>query len=177
MMETHQALNVDSKSKIKRLETQLSDVTEKLTSATQNRQEDIGTLEKRLQEMQSSEARLSAELEEVKNERNRRVSEYQSQIDKEKETFKARINEADKKAKDAESRRAALLFSVEKERANWVLEEDHLRRKLTEMEEFVQRLEQSKENLKKENERLRHDMKMGASQGGPARKQFMFNKP
>ena len=70
-----------------------------------------------------------------------------------------------------------LLFSVEKERANWVLEEDHLRRKLTEMEEFVQRLEQSKENLKKENERLRHDMKMGASQGGPARKQFMFNKP
>ena len=86
-METHQALNVDSKSKIKRLETQLSDVTEKLTSATQNRQEDIGTLEKRLQEMQSSEARLSAELEEVKNERNRRVSEYQSQIDKEKETF------------------------------------------------------------------------------------------
>ena len=34
MMETHQALNVDSKSKIKRLETQLSDATEKLTVAT-----------------------------------------------------------------------------------------------------------------------------------------------
>ena len=51
MMETHQALNVDSKSKIKRLETQLSDVTEKLTVATQNRQEDIGSLEKKLQEM------------------------------------------------------------------------------------------------------------------------------
>ena len=57
------------------------------------------------------------------------------------------------------------------------MEEDHLRRKLTEMEEFVQKLEQSKENLKKENERLRHDMKMGVNQSGPARKQFMFNKP
>ena len=78
MMETHQALNVDSKSKIKRLESQLSEVTEKLTSATTNRQEDIGSLEKKLLEAQSNETRLASELEEVKNERNRRVNEYQT---------------------------------------------------------------------------------------------------
>ena len=113
----------------------------------------------------------------MKSERNRRVTEYQSQIEKEKENYKQRVADAEKKAKEAESRRAQLLFSVEKERANWVLEEDHLRRKQTELEDFVTRLEQSKENLKKENERLRHDMKLNAGNNGPARKQFMFAKP
>jgi len=45
--------------------------------------------------------------------------------------------DAEKKAKDAESKRAQMLFSIEKERANWQLEEDHLRRKQAEMEEFI----------------------------------------
>ena len=177
MMETHQALNVDSKGKVRRLESELAAITEKLNAATQNRQEDIGQLEKKLLEAQSNETRLASELEEVKNEKNRRITEYQSQIEKEKENYKQRITEAEKKAKEAESRRAQLLFSVEKERANWVLEEEHSRRKQTELEEFIARLEQSKENLKKENERLRYDMKSAQGASGPARKQFMFAKP
>ena len=76
------------------------------------------------------------ELEELRNERNRRVTEYQQQIEKERESFKQRLYESEKKSKDAESKRANLLFTVEKERANWVLEEDQLRRKLSELEEF-----------------------------------------
>ena len=63
----------------------------------------------------------------------------------------------DRKAKDAESRRSQLLFSVEKERANWVLEVDHLKRKQSEMDEYVQSLERSKEKMRAENERLRVD--------------------
>jgi len=78
MMETHQALNGDSKGKVKRLESELAAVTEKLNAATMNRQEDIGQLEKRLMDAQSNEARLASELEEVKHERNRRVAEYQA---------------------------------------------------------------------------------------------------
>lgn len=118
------------------------------------------------------------ELEEVKNERNRRVTEYQQQIDKERETFKQRLYDSEKKAKDAESKRASLIFSVEKERANWVLEEDNLKRKLSELEETVQSLETNKENLKKEVDRLRQDLRSsGASSAGPARKPFLFAKP
>ena len=37
MMETHQALNSDSKGKVRRLESELAAVTEKLSSATMNR--------------------------------------------------------------------------------------------------------------------------------------------
>ena len=48
---------------------------------------------------------------------------------RDKEGFKTRLADAEKKAKEAEARRTQLLFSIEKERANWQLEEDHLKRK------------------------------------------------
>jgi hypothetical protein len=82
--------------------------------------------------------------------------------------------DAEKKAKDAESKRAQMLFSIEKERANWQLEEDHLRRKQAEMEEFIQNLEKSKEILKKENSKLRSDVRGNSAAG--QKKQFVFNK-
>ena len=63
-------------------------------------------LEKRLQESQEKEQKYSAELEEVKKERNRRVSEYTKQIEKDKETFKLKLADMDRKGKDAETRRA-----------------------------------------------------------------------
>lgn len=121
---------------------------------------------------------MALELEEIKSERNRRVTEYQSQIDKEREQFKQRLYDSEKKAKEAESKRATLLFTVEKEKANWVLEEDQLKRKVTELDEVVQSLEANKETLKKEVDRLRSDLRAtGASSGGPARKPFLFAKP
>ena len=181
IMETHSALSQDSKNKIKRLETELQAVTEKMNSAAQNRFEEVGSLEKRFAESLQNEEKLNLELEDLKSERNRRVAEYQSQIDKERESFKQRLYESEKKARDAESKRANLLFTVEKERANWVLEEDQLKRKITELEESIASLEQSKESLKKEVERLRTDLRAtGASSsggGGPARKPFLFAKP
>jgi len=108
-----------------------------MNSAAQNRFEEVGTLEKRFAESIQNEEKLNLELEELKNERNRRVSEYQSQIEKERESFKQRLYESEKKARDAESKRANLLFTVEKERANWVLEEDQLKRKVNELEESI----------------------------------------
>ena len=52
-----------------------------------------------------------------------------------------KLVESEKKAKEAESKRAQLLFSVEKERANWVLEEEQYKRKQSEMEEILLNLE------------------------------------
>ena len=60
---------------------------------------------------------------------------------RDKDAFKTRLGDAEKKAKEAESKRTQLLFSIEKERANWQLEEDHLKRKQVELEEFIQNLE------------------------------------
>jgi len=96
------------------------------------------------------------------------------QILRDKEGFKTRLTDAEKKAKEAEQKRTQLLFSIEKERANWQLEEDHLRRKQIELEEFIQNLEKSKETLKKENTKLRNDAR-SSSNNGP-KKQFVFAK-
>lgn len=46
------------------------------------------------------------------------------------------------------------------------------------MEESIQSLEQSKETMKKEIDRLRTDLRSnGASSAGPPRKPFLFAKP
>ena len=61
---------------MKRLETELQTTAERLASTTQNRFEEVGSLEKRYTETQQNEEKLAMELEELKNERNRRVAEY-----------------------------------------------------------------------------------------------------
>jgi uncharacterized protein YjcR len=93
---------------------------------------------------------------------------------RDKEGFKTRLADAEKKAKEAEARRTQLLFSIEKERANWQLEEDHLKRKQIELEEFISNLEGQKETLKKENSKLRSDVRGNSAVG--QKKQFVFAK-
>lgn len=129
MVESHQALNSEQLAKIRRLETEISSLNERLSVETRVRHNDQGSLEKKLTEAVEREERLAVELEEVKAERHRRVTEYQKQLEKDKESFKGRLADAERKAKEAEQRRSQLLFSVEKEKANWVLEVDHLKRK------------------------------------------------
>jgi len=41
------------------------------------------------------------------------------QLIRDKDAYKTRIADAEKKAKEAEAKRTQLLFSIEKERANW----------------------------------------------------------
>ena len=49
---------------------------------------------------------------------------------------------------------------------------------MSELDEVIQSLEQNKETMKKEIDRLRQDLRAtGASSGGPARKPFLFAKP
>lgn len=80
---------------------------------------------------------MQAAYNELQAESNRRLEELSVQLLRDKEGFKARLADAEKKAKEAEARRTQLLFSIEKERANWQLEEDHLKRKQVELEEFI----------------------------------------
>ena len=147
---------------------------EKLSSNHRNKFDEVGQLQKQLSETKQSEMRLQSAYTELQNETNKRLEELSVQILRDKEGFKARLVETEKKAKEAEQRRTQLLFSIEKERANWQLEEDHLRRKQAELEEFIQNLEKSKETLKKENMKLRNDAR-SSSTNGP-KKQFIFAK-
>lgn len=104
-----------------------------------------GSLEKRVQDLIENEKKLYAELDEVKNERERRVQDYQRQLDKEKENYKIKLSEYEQKAKESENRRAALMFEFEKERAKWQLERDNLTSQKSEMTEAIERLSTRKD--------------------------------
>ena len=62
------------------------------------------------------------------------------------------------------------MFQIEKERANWVMEEDHFRRKTAESEDYIKSLERSKDAFRKENEKLRVELKALNGTTGNGRK-------
>jgi FtsZ-binding cell division protein ZapB len=120
---------------------------------------EYGSLEKKVIELAENEKRLLMELEEVKNERDRRVQDYQRQLDKDKEAYRQKLNEYEQKAKESESRRASLMFEYEKERAKWQLEKENLFSIKADLTEQVEKLQVRKDQLLRENEKLRTENK------------------
>ena len=98
-------------------------------------------------------------MDEVKFERDRRIQDYQKQIDKDKENYRNKLTDYEQKAKDSENKRSQLMFEFEKERAKWQLEKDNIQNKVHEMEELLDKLNHRKEQLLKENERLKAENK------------------
>lgn len=97
-------------------------------------------MEKRLIDLQETERRLQAEVDDLKTERDRRLQDFHRQLDKEKEGYRARFSETEAKAKEAERMRSQAMFDYEKERARWQLEKDTLACKLQEAEEQIEKL-------------------------------------
>ena len=79
-----------------------------------------------ISELELKEQKLSDEIDYLKSERDRKQMEFQANIDKEKETFKAKMNEIERKYKEAEQKKSALVFEFEKDKAKWMLERDHI---------------------------------------------------
>jgi len=68
-------------------------------------------------------------------------------IEKEKETYKAKINEIDKKLKESEIKCQQKTFEIEKEKTKWNLEKDMLETQRTDAIDQKNRLEKAKERL------------------------------
>jgi hypothetical protein len=87
-METHQCFQAENQQKIKRLESELKLKNEQLQLEARGKQSEYCSLEKKVQELSETEKRLMVELEEVKKERERRIADYQKQMDKDKEMYR-----------------------------------------------------------------------------------------
>lgn len=135
--EANQTLIAEQLAKIKRLETELAGLQEKLQFESRGKFDETNQLERKLLEALEHERRISIELTEVKAERQKRVQEYQKQLNTEKDNFKIKLAEADRKAKDAEAKRGQLFFQYEKERANWLVDEESYKRRVQELEEIL----------------------------------------
>ena len=78
----------ESQSKIKRLESEVKMMNEKLQMDARGKMSEYSSLEKKVIELSENEKRLLNDFEEIKTERDRRIQEYQRQMDKDKEQYR-----------------------------------------------------------------------------------------
>lgn len=155
MNESHQQLYSELLLKNKQLEKDLKQLSEKTQLDQRGKMSEQGSLEKKLTSLAETQDKLKSELEEVKTERDKKIAEYQKLLEKEKEGYKAKVQEAESKCKEIESKRSSLIFEFEKERTKWAIEKDHLLTQKNEAQLVIESLEKKKETLMLDNEKLK----------------------
>ncbi len=83
----------------------------------------------------------------------------QDKFENEKEEWKVKVGRVESKLKLAEQRKSALLFEIEREKAKWNIEKEHLIQQKNELLEKIDHIERSKEKLLRDNERLKNQNK------------------
>ena len=90
-----------------------------------------------------------------RSEREQKFGDFHKQAQKDKEMYRQRLAEAEKKVKESDQRRTQMLFDFEKEKARWQMENDNILGQKRELEDIISNLERRKDLLFKENERLK----------------------
>ena len=85
--------------------------------------------------------------------------EFQAILEREKEIYKQRLMEIEHKAKTSESKRSALVFEFEKEKAKWSLEKDNLIIEIESLTDSLKKSKRKREAIIKTNEKLKYDKK------------------
>jgi len=146
--------------KIKKLEKELKSTNDRILIDSYGKMGSQTYIERKIAEMTENEKKLQAELDAVKSDRDSKIMEYQKLIDMDREVLKQKITEAEQKSKDIENRRGTLVFEHEKERAKWNLERDHLMNQRNDFQELVKKLEKKKEDLLRDNEKLKNESRI-----------------
>ena len=80
---------------------------------------EVANLGKKLDKQVELSERLQEELDLVKQERDKKLSEYQAKLEKDRENFNTRKRELELKSSRIESKQTELLLSHERDRAQW----------------------------------------------------------
>ena len=99
-------------------------------------------------------------MDDLKVDRDRRIQEIQRTQEKDREKLHNKINDVESRAKEADQKRAQMLFDIEKDKAMWVLEKDHILQQKQELQENLEKFVKKNEDLLKENEKLKTDRNM-----------------
>jgi len=145
--------------KNKRLEKELKNLRDKLVLDTHGKLGNQSMNERKLNDYMENEKKLHDEVIQIKEERNIKIIEYQTVLDKEREMLKGKMNEMESRFKESESKRSNQMYEHEKERAKWNIEKDHLLNQKNDVQDTLLKLEKKKEILLRENEKLRNDYK------------------
>ena len=116
-------------------------------------------IEKKVSDLMENEKKLLGEIDELKNDRDNKIMEFQSKLDLETETLKSKLKELEMKFKDSDNKKNLLMFEHEKEKAKWNLEKDYISNQRIELQDQINKLEKKKEDLLRQNEKMKNDAK------------------
>lgn len=155
--EAHKSAMAEMVEKHRRQEKEIKSLNEKILLENNGKMGNQSILERKIAELMENEKKLRAEIAQLKGDQDGRMMENHKVMDSEKAYWKKKLDEAEKKLKESESRKSNLLFEYEKERAKWITEKDHLMSQKSEFLEAVDRLEKKKDQLLRENEKLKNE--------------------
>jgi len=117
------------------------------------------SFEKKLNDLTEKEKKHLAEIQNLKAEREKRLADAEKHGNKDKESFKAKIQLLEEKNKELENKRHEQIFAIENERTKFNMERDMLQSQKQELMEKNEMLEKRKELLLKENTQLQQKIK------------------
>lgn len=143
--------------KIKLLEQEIKGLKEELEIARRGKNLLSGSIDKRCKQLQEIETKLMNEIENLKLEKERKSKEILDLSGIEKDQMRGKLNEMERKVKDAENAKNQMYLELEKERSKWQMERDHLFGAKNDALEAFENLQNKQEMLLRENERLKGD--------------------
>ena len=136
--------------KNKQLEKEIKNQNDQLQFEQRGKQSEQSMLDKKISDYQEMHSKLSKELEDVKSDRDRKIMEYQKLFERERDGYKQKLQEAESKFSEADSKRATLYLETEKERARWSVERDQLICAKNQAQETIALLEKKRDTMAQE---------------------------
>jgi chromosome segregation ATPase len=156
---SHEKYVTELSEKNRDLESKYHILQEKYELAYRDSSSSSRNLEKRVNDLESKEKSNIEEIRELKEQRDRMLTDNKSMIDQEKEPLKQKIHDLEARCKAAESHKGSFTFELEKERMKWSTEKDSLERIKEEMQETIAKLQRKNERVMLENEKLKEKNK------------------
>lgn len=89
------------------------------------------------------------------SEKDKKVYEYQEQLEKEREVSKWKIQDLETKVKESDFAKNTQVFEFEKEKVKWTLEREWLNQAIADLKEKCEKNDQDSKKIKTELERLK----------------------
>jgi Guanylate-binding protein, N-terminal domain/Guanylate-binding protein, C-terminal domain len=139
--------------KTKLMDQEIKSLKEELEIQRRNKNSVSGNIEQRYRQLQEIESKIFIEIESLRKSRNSNIGELKDSIGV--DYMKNKIIDLEKRIKEAEEQKSLIYLELEKERARWQVEREHLLNAKNEAMETIEKIEIKKNFIIRENEKLR----------------------
>lgn len=152
IQENHEEKERDYQKKLRDMEKEKKQLEDRIDAESRG-SANAAILERRLDEQKSNESRLKSELEALKSERDNKMIEFQTLLEKERESHKDKLGIQEKKVKEVQFSNQRIIFEVEKDKAQQQIRLNQLEMQIDELKATNEQLSQSNSKLKKNQEK------------------------